>query len=76
MPPLPAAAAELWAWFGELDAARGSTGWGPAPIGWAELDAWQRVGGQRLTAWEAGTLMALDAARLRHLGNNGNTTGD
>lgn len=67
MPPLPAAAQRLWGWFAELDAARGSNGWGPNPIGWAELAAWQQLAGVQLTPWEAETLRTLDRVRLAQL---------
>lgn len=62
VPELPSCAAPLWQTWQQLCVARGSNGFGPYPVGWNDLDAWQRVSGQRLTAWEAETITQLDRA--------------
>lgn len=67
LPPLPAAGVAVWEWFKALDAARGSNGWGPNPISWADLVAWQQLAGVQLTPWEAETLRALDRERMTQL---------
>lgn len=37
----------------------GSTGMGPAPLSWLEIEAWQRVTGFDLMPWEARLLRTL-----------------
>jgi len=61
-PALPAACAYVWTWFCELHAARGYHQAGPNPISYAELDAWARLTGRRLTPWEVAALRTLDQA--------------
>lgn len=41
-----------------------ASGMGPVPLSFAELDAWQRQSGVRLTSWEATTLRKLSIAYL------------
>lgn len=62
VPALPPQAAHLWDIYAQLAAARGSNGFGPNPIGWAELEAWQRLNGFDLSPWEAETLIHIDYA--------------
>lgn len=38
-----------------------------AGLSWAELEAWQRVNGIELTAWERDTVMALDRQAQQQL---------
>lgn len=63
-PACPPAAEHIWAWFLALDAGRGSSGFGPEPIGWAELEAFGRLQGVQMSALEAGWIRALDRAAL------------
>jgi hypothetical protein len=63
-PPLPPAVAALWEAFAALSAARGSNGFGPNPLTYADLAAWQQVHGVPLTGWEAEILLALDRVAL------------
>lgn len=65
-PELPGCVAHLWHLFLELDSQRGG-GFGPAPIGYPQLAAWQRVSGVSLTPWEAGALLAMDNAALHEM---------
>lgn len=56
--------AYLWELFFEITSARGANGFGLNPLGWHDLEAWQRVAGERLTSFERGTLLALDRLYL------------
>lgn len=64
VPPLPAACADLWQLFLQLNRTRGSNGFGPQPLDEVRLLAWCQLHRQRLTSWEIETLFALDAAWL------------
>lgn len=61
---LPGWAAALWAAFIDLAQARpqGMNGAGAIPL--AEIEAWQRLHGVRLTPWEVGCITAMDRATL------------
>jgi hypothetical protein len=59
-PPLPAAGRYLWRWYRELSAQRGSTGFGPAAIGFQDIAAWARLTGVRPAPWEVRIIVALD----------------
>lgn len=61
MPELPAGCLPLWNVFCELSARRGSTGFGPAPLSWADLQGWQAVYGARLSPWEIDRIFEIDA---------------
>ena len=61
-PDIPPALEHLWAWFWQLRTANPSAGFGPAPLSFGEMDAWQRVTGNRLEPWHVDTLLAMDAA--------------
>ena len=61
---IPPALEHLWAWFWQLRTANPSAGFGPAPLSFGEMDAWQRVTGNRLEPWHVDTLLAMDAAFL------------
>ncbi len=61
---IPAEAEHLWLWFWELHAGRGSTGWGPASIGYADIEAWSRLCGTEPSPWEVHTLRQMDNAYL------------
>lgn len=63
-PPCPNALEHVWGWFKALHAARGSSGFGLNPIGWAELDAFGRVNTLGLTPIETELLLALDRVAL------------
>jgi hypothetical protein len=59
-PPLPSCLAYLWDIFCRLSSRRGSNGSGPNLITYIEIDAFQRVSGVRLNAWEVQTIEAFD----------------
>ncbi|MBF0375536.1 MAG: hypothetical protein HQL39_19265 [Alphaproteobacteria bacterium] len=61
---MPAAVGHLWDWFCELNAARGGTGFGPAPVGHVEIEAWARLTGRGPSPWEVAALRGLDLIAL------------
>lgn len=63
-PDIPPALEHLWAWFWQLRTANPSAGFGPAPLSFGEMDAWQRVTGNQLEPWQVDVLLAMDAAFL------------
>lgn len=63
-PPLPPEAVHLWQAFRSLDAARGNNGFGPLPISFVDMDAWQRVMQYQLDPWEVEAVRMIDNAYL------------
>lgn len=63
-PKLPDGCEQLWADFVSLHDCRGSTGFGPMRVTFADLDAWQRVTGNKLQAWEIDAIRRADNAYL------------
>lgn len=63
-PALPRGCEVLWSDFLELSASRGSTGMGPARIGYGDIDAYQRVNDVRFEAWEIAAIRGADNAFL------------
>lgn len=63
-PPVEEPLFYLWDIFAELAAARGGNGFGMNPLGWHDIEAWQRLTGCCLSAWERGTLLELDRVYL------------
>lgn len=61
---VPRWAGPLWAAFGELAGSRPQGMSGSGAIPYAEIEAWQRLHGVRLTAWEVDTIVAMDHATL------------
>lgn len=64
-PPIPEALAYLWDWLFELDAARGVTMDGLAPLTYQDLDAWARLTDRHPEPHEVRALLYLDSV-LRH----------
>lgn len=60
-PELPSIARPIWRAFLELHRTR-SGGFGPGPITYAEIDAWQRTMCVRLLPWEVFALRRVDDA--------------
>lgn len=58
-PACPDGMQYLWGWFCELSNARGG-GFGLAPLGWGEIDAWCRVSVRTLLPFERQAVAALD----------------
>lgn len=61
-PTLPNGCELLWRAFLQLHGRRASSGFGPTPILYSEIDAYQRVTGHGLAAWEIGAILAADDA--------------
>jgi hypothetical protein len=59
-PELPEGLAALWQAFLELHGSRGSTGWGPQRITYADMQAWQALTGSRLRPWEVDLIRKAD----------------
>jgi hypothetical protein len=55
----------LWFYFCQLHARRGSSGMGPNPISYAEIEAWSRLQHVKLSAFEVGVLDRLEALYLK-----------
>lgn len=64
LPELPDTGAGLYAAWRELAAARAGSGFGPQPLDWAALSAWQALMGLSMSPWEIETVRAMDAAAL------------
>lgn len=63
-PALPDGCAQLWSDFTELHGSRASTGFGPARITYADIDAWQRVNRVTLAPWHIEAIRKADNAYL------------
>lgn len=59
-PPRPEAYFYLFGWFLEMGRARPVSQVGALPMPWSEMDAWCRLRGIKLKAWEIRVLGALD----------------
>lgn len=66
-PALPEGCEELWRIFAELHACRGNTGFGPSRITYADIDAFERVSGVKLQAWEREAIRRADQAYLEQV---------
>lgn len=63
-PELPPDGAHVWSWFLELNAARGSGGFGPACISYVDVLAWTTLSGTLIRPSEVAAIMAIDRAWL------------
>lgn len=68
--PLPPAARPIWMTFCRLSARRSSGGFGPAPLGWTDLHAYQRMTGATLSPWEIEMIEMLDGMYLEAAAKN------
>jgi hypothetical protein len=68
LPPLPRHGAHIWAWFMDLHATRQSNGMGPSRLSRLEIHAWEADEGHVLERWERKTLMAVDVAWVKAMG--------
>lgn len=64
-PEVPMAGRRVWSVFLDLSATRGSTGFGPAPITFGEIEAWSRLNREPIRPFELTMLRAMDAAFLK-----------
>lgn len=68
---LPPLLDPLWSDFLQLHRARGSNGFSPSPISFADIDAWQRVTGFKLRPWQLECIRRADEAYLASLRKGG-----
>lgn len=66
-PVLPPECASLWSDFLDLHSSRQAGQSGPARISFIDLDAWQRVTGAKLDAWEIDAIRGADSAFMASL---------
>lgn len=59
-PAIPEGAGKLWQDFLQLHGSRGSTGWGPMRITFADMQAWQVLTGSMLKPWEVDLIRKAD----------------
>lgn len=56
----------LWRLFREVSSARQSSGYGPQPLPYTEILAWQTLSGVVLEPWELDAFRSLDTMVLGH----------
>lgn len=59
-PELPRGTIHIWNVFARLNSRRGSSGFGPLPISYGEIESYMRVLGERLAPWEVEAISGLD----------------
>ena len=62
LPEVPPGCDNVMRIFSELSSQRGTTGYGPARISFADIEAYARMFAIVFTPWEIGTIIALDQA--------------
>lgn len=62
---LPDSMAHIWIWFLELDSARTSSGFGPNPISYTEIQAYFNLIGVKPKKFEVRTIKRFDNAVLQ-----------
>lgn len=60
LPPFPEAVRYLWKAFWDLRSRRGGNGFGPSPLSWSDIDAYNRLTGAQFAPWEVQILTAVD----------------
>lgn len=63
-PKIPEGFEDVWAWFWELHEARGSTGFGPQPLTFADMAGWAAMSGIALSPWLGKVFRRMDRAWL------------
>ena len=63
-PEVPPAGERVWGIFLDLNATRGSNGFGPLPIAYSEIEAWSRLRREPVRPFEINIIRALDAMWL------------
>lgn len=64
-PEVPPAGQRVWGIFLDLNATRGSNGFGPLPIAYSEIEAWSRLRREPVRPFEIDIIRALDEAMLK-----------
>lgn len=72
-PEVPWAGARIWGLFLRLHEGRGGGGFGPAPITYEAIEAFQRVSGEPLRPFEIEIIRALDREWLSTVAKKGDT---
>jgi len=71
----PPAAAHVLGWFWELNACRGSNGFGANPISYSEISAWASLTGHIMRPAEVRLLRVIDGAYLSVMNEREATNG-
>lgn len=74
-PPLPPEGAYLWGFFADLHSARGSSGFGPSPLAFSDIEAWSRLSGNHLDPWELRAILGIDAQYMASAAEAANPKG-
>jgi hypothetical protein len=64
-PEVPPAGQRVWGIFLDLNATRGSSGFGPLPIAYSEIESWSRLRREPVRSFELDIIRALDEAMLK-----------
>lgn len=64
-PELPYCVEHLWRWFCELHLGRGTGGFGPSRVTYADIDAWSRLTRTQVRPAEVRAILAVDNEWLR-----------
>lgn len=72
-PEVPFAGQRIWGIFLAVNATRGSNGFGPSPIAYAEIAAFSRLYREPIRPWELTILRELDATFLKAVAKRGST---
>lgn len=66
VPPMPEALAYLWNAFWRIRVRKGTDAMGNVqPIGWGDLDAFNRLSGLKLNPWEIDLIEQIDTVYLQ-----------
>lgn len=59
-PDIPSEMVYLWEHYRNLSRSRGGNGFGPNPIGWPDIEAYDRLTRSYLEVWEVKAIRAMD----------------
>jgi hypothetical protein len=65
-PAIPAGMEGLWSDFMRLHRSRGSSGYGPLAISYADLAGYETIRRRRFAPWQVDAIRAADSAYLGH----------
>jgi hypothetical protein len=69
-PPLPVPARLTWNWYWRIRRRKGSSGFGPSPIEWPDIDAFARHARVTFTDWDLEIIEMLDDVYLSEHSKN------
>lgn len=61
---MPPSIAHIWEFFIELQRRRKSNGYGPIPLQYVDIEAWERLTHRKLDLWELQAILGIDDAYL------------